>query len=199
MLQLLSPGRRDTARSFSELQRKTVFFRDREVCQWCRMNGSSRGVPWDESEIHYVSPHGDGGSADVSNAALVHKECHPRSRVDVEMFRDWWYKKPGMKFGNFDLEQAGASSPAGPPTKSKMSLLPDGTEAKFKYDGQVHRGVIRGGKLALDAAHEGMVCKSFSEASRVVSGTSRNGWMDWHLCLPDEETWLLADDWRKGG
>lgn len=185
MLKLLSPKKLDPTRSFSELQRQTVFFRDMEVCQWCRMNGNSHKVTWDECDIHHVSPHGEGGSTELSNAALVHRECHPKNRIDVEKFRDWWY-------------ESRPSGPDRPQLPYRRFPPPDGTKAKFKYRGQLHRGEIRAGKLALDASHEGTVCKSFSDASRVITGTSRNGWMDWHLCLPGEETWLLADDWRKG-
>ena len=188
MLKLLSPRKLDTNRSFSELQRKTVFFRDMEVCQWCRMNGNSHRVPWDECEIHHVSPHGEGGTTEVSNAALVHRECHPKNRTDVEKFRDW-------------RNEAGRTDPSPPPISGRPRRFPppDGTKCKFEYRGRPHLGEIRGGKLALDASHEGIVCKSFSEASREVTDTTRNGWRDWYLCVPGEETWLLADDWRKGG
>ena len=189
MLELLSPRKLDAARSFSELQRKTVFFRDMEVCQWCRMNGSSHRVSWDESEIHHVSPHADGGSTEVSNAALVHRECHPRSQQNVEKFRYWWNGS-----GLVETDPKTESDPR------RRFPPPEGTKARFEYRGRRHSGEIRQRKLALHPPHEGTVCKSFSEASReVTGGTSRNGWMDWYLCLPGEETWLLADEWRSSG
>ncbi len=37
---------------------------------------------------------------------------------------------------------------------------------------------------------------SFSGASKAVTGTSRNGWVDWYLKV-DGDLWVLADDWRK--
>ena len=188
MLELLSPRKLDPTRSFSELQRKTVFFRDMEVCQWCRMNEVSHKVSWDECEIHHVFPHADGGSTDVSNAALVHRECHPRNRQNVEIFRNWW-------------NRSGSDEPA-PTTErgSRRSFLPpDGSKARFEYRGQQYSGKIRQGKLVLHGLHEGTVCKSFSQASREVTGTSRNGWMDWYICLPGKETWHLADEWRSTG
>ena len=188
MLKLLSPRRLDSTRSFSELQRKTVFFRDMEVCQWCRMSGVTHRVSWDECEIHHVSPHGEGGATDVSNGALVHRECHPKNRIDVETFRDWWY-------------ESGRTDPSPPPTSGRRRRFPppDGTKCRFEYRGQSHLGEIRGGRLALGSSGESKVCRSFSEASREVTDTARNGWRDWYLCLPGADTWLLADAWRKGG
>ena len=190
MLKLLSPKKLDAARSFSDLERKTMFFRDMEICQWCRMNGNSHRVLWDECDIHHVSPHVEGGATDVANAALVHRDCHPKSQPDVDKFRDWWYgsdsvtPEPGGKSGR---RKVGRQFPP-----------PDGTRAKFEYRGQLHLGESREGKLVLTGSHEGIVCKSFSEASREITGTTRNGWRDWYLCLPGEETWLLADEWRNG-
>ena len=90
MLDLLSPIKLDSTRSFSELQRKAVFFRDLELCQWCSMKGSVHKVYWDDCEIHHVSPYSKGGPTELSNAALVHSQCHPRRQNDIDEFRDWW-------------------------------------------------------------------------------------------------------------
>lgn len=91
MLKLLSPVELDTRRSFTNLERKTVFFRDMESCQWCKMNGETQRVLWEDCEIHHVRPYQAGGKTNIANAALVHKDCHPRKEIDVDMFKEWWY------------------------------------------------------------------------------------------------------------
>ena len=90
MLTLLSPNKLDSVRAFSELERKTVFYRDLETCQWCRKNGDVHRVAWDKCEIHHVIPHADGGRTNLENAALVHKDCHPKRQEDVDEFSKWW-------------------------------------------------------------------------------------------------------------
>lgn len=52
-------------------------------------------VEWNECEIHHVVLHSEGGPTNVSNAVLVHKDCHPKSQENVEKFRDWWSKRKG--------------------------------------------------------------------------------------------------------
>ena len=90
MLELLDPKKLDPNRSFSDLERRTVFFRDGEICQWSLMEKKSRRVLWEESEIHHVVPHSKGGLTKISNAALVHRDCHPKSEKDVDKFNEWW-------------------------------------------------------------------------------------------------------------
>ena len=188
MLKLLSPTKLDPKRDFSEFERQTVFFRDLELCQWCRMNGEHRRVSWDECDIHHVTPHSKGGVTEISNAALVHRDCHPKNEVDVDDFRNWWRHRattPPEK-----------PSPETPNPRSN-SLPPDGTRVKFEFDGQVHFGVVQERKLHLSSG--AIICDSFSRASGEISGTSRNGWRDWHLKLPGESNWILADEWRNMG
>lgn len=188
MLSLLSPRKLDTKRLFSDLERQTVFFRDMEICQWCRMKGSDRRVSWDECDIHHIEPYAQGGLTEIHNAALVHRECHPKSSSDVEEFRNWW-------------GQAG-SVPVDPGTKKprrspKRVPPPDGTKIKFSFGGKVHFGEFVNGKVALDVNGEDKLCGSLSDASRAITGTARNGWRDWYFCLPGQDHWILADDWRS--
>ena len=82
--------RLDPQRDFTEFERGTVFFRDFERCQYCQMNSEDHKVSWAECEIHHVTPHTEGGTTTIDNAALVHKDCHPKSREDVSKFSDWW-------------------------------------------------------------------------------------------------------------
>lgn len=184
MLKLLAPKKLDTKRTFTDLDKKTVFFRDMELCQFCKMNGSDHKVLWEECEIHHVTPHADGGATSIENAALVHRDCHPKGEVNVETFCNWWQK---IRYPSTDPNGGSQSFPP-----------PESTKARFEYDNEIYSGEIQDGRLVLSGGHEG-ICGSFSAASHVVTGTSRNGWRDWELQLPDEEDWILADEWRKRG
>lgn len=181
MLRLLEPTKLDKNRSFTDSQRKTVFFRDMELCQYCRMKGNDHKVSWNESDIHHVLPHTKGGETNIQNAVLVHRECHPRSDQEVKEFQRWWQANQGL---SMDSKNPPRSFPP-----------PDWTVAKFEFRGQIHFGEFREGMLVLSGNH-GKRFESFSAASKEVTKTSRNGWRDWFLRLPDELDWKLADDWR---
>ena len=184
MLTKLTLRRLAPNRSFSELERQTVFFRDREACQWCRMNGRAHRVSWAESQIHHVAPYSEGGSTELANASLVHRDCHPRSKHDVVEFEEWWY------------ESQSSAEVVGKPRENVRSVLPpDGTRVRFRYGDAEFSGEIVDGSLRL---RDGQVCRSFSAASRMVTGTSRNGWRDWQIRLSDGDPWVPADDWRRG-
>jgi len=71
---------------------------------------------------------------------------------------------------------------------------PDGTLCKFEYKGQVYEGIIKNGHLHVNGIG---VFSSLSSASVAVTNTSRNGWRDWELKLPNASDWILADMWRK--
>jgi len=90
MLELLSPRPRDRNRSFTEFQRQLVFYRDSEECQFCKMNSNEHKISWNECEIHHVLPHSEGGKTDIDNAALVHRDCHPKGKQQTREFLDWW-------------------------------------------------------------------------------------------------------------
>ena len=156
-----------------------------ELCQCCRMkeydNESSR-VSWVNVRFTMLC-RTYGGDTSIHNAVLVHRDCHPRSKTDVERFSEWWRERSRRPLPD-------------PNRPSRPFPPPEGTKVKFEYRGQLHMGNIRDRKLVLSGSHEG-ICKSFSDASKEVTKTSRNGWLDWHLCLPDEKAWVLADEWRK--
>ena len=191
MLKLLSPKKLDGKRALNEHERKTVFFRDRELCQYCRMNeGNDHKVLWEECDIHHVIPHKDGGATSIENAALVHRDCHPRGEQAVREFRTWWGSK-GPYSGD-------STSPE--PNRGRRSKVegrafppPEGTKARFRYGDRLYTGEIRDEKLVVSGSRY----KTFSEASRGVTDTSRNGWRDWYLLLPDDAEWILADEWRN--
>ena len=79
-------------------------------------------------------------------------------------------------------------------TNTKSRELPeDGTECRFTYKNKLYLGTIKDGMLCV----ENQKFKSFSGASVEISQTSRNGWIDWEIKLPNTNNWLLADRWRK--
>ena len=188
MLKLLAPNKLDPKRSFSDLERQAVFFRDMEVCQWCRMNGISRRVSWDDCDVHHVVPYSLGGITEIHNAALVHRECHPTRQADVDKFNDWW-----SQAGVFSNDQRSVARVR----HTCRAVPPDGTRAKCLLRGKTFLGEFVDRKLVLGGECENRVCSSLSDASREVTGTARNGWMDWYFCLPGQEEWILANDWRQ--
>ena len=70
-LQPLQP--KDSRRSFGTLEREILYWRDKKECSVCQAT-----VDWAEAEAHHVKGHAKGGSTELSNAALVHRHCHPR-------------------------------------------------------------------------------------------------------------------------
>lgn len=182
MLQIMKPKRLSERRTFSDLERQTIYFRDREICQWCKMNSMDHRVSWDSCEIHHVVPYTDGGETTVDNGALVHKECHPKAQADVASFQEWWYE--------FSLEDNSERR-----TKSHI-LPPNGTTIRFSYKQREYGGEIRGGRVILGSGEHEVICTTLSHASGEVTRGARNGWRDWWLRLPGTESWILADDWR---
>lgn len=98
MLDLIGPERRDQGTTFTRLQRKIVFFRDYEVCQFCKMIRDEdqivedKRVDWADCVIYQVTP--DDGQTQLSsmeNAALMHLGCCPADDHNVERFRNWWH------------------------------------------------------------------------------------------------------------
>ena len=182
MLDLLSPTRLDDQRGFSDFDRQIIFFRDGQRCQRCAMQGDEHTVDWSDTEIHHVLPFSEGGHTVTENGALMHRECHPKGEREVDDFRAWWQRR---KSGD-----AAKNSPIG-----LQGLPPEGTEVMFDYRDEMYTGVIGNGVIRLTGSHDGTY-KTFSAASRAITGTNRNGWRDWSVRLPGEEDWVIADHWR---
>ena len=79
---------KDPSRQFSEEMRELVYLQQGKTCAVC---GS--GVNWADAEIHHVKEHQHGGKTALENAALVHKECHPKSDRKVAEFAEKWKKE----------------------------------------------------------------------------------------------------------
>ncbi len=151
------------------------------------MEGIIRRVLWEDSEVHHVIPYASGGKTDIRNAALVHRDFHPKSSEDVREFKEWW-----NQHGLIDESTKGSR-------RSYKSVAPsDGTKIKMSHRDKTYFGEYQGGKIVLTGeSGNSVICSSLSEASKEVTKTSRNGWRDWHLMLPGRNQWVLADDWRK--
>ena len=79
---------KDPSRQFSAGMRELIYFQQGKTCAVC---GSD--VNWANAEIHHVKEHQHGGKTALGNAALVHKECHPRSVQTVSEFAEKWAKR----------------------------------------------------------------------------------------------------------
>lgn len=84
----LSPKLKDPVRVFGELEREIIYYRDRKHCQVC--DGE---VLWSDAEIHHVEEHWQGGATELSNGALVHKDCHPKGEKLTSDFAAKWKAK----------------------------------------------------------------------------------------------------------
>ena len=188
MLVLLAPKKLQDRRAFSELERQTVFFRDNGLCQWSRMKGVERRVLWNECQIHHVVPYAKGGTTDIRNAALVHPEYHPQSSESVREFKEWWEQHMHQRIDEVPRRQRQGKKRINPP---------DGTKIRFSHENQMYYGKYRDGKIILEIEGGKRYCSSLSDASRTITGTSRNGWMDWYFLISGEDQWMLAQDWRS--
>ena len=87
MLDSLKPTLKDPTRIFGQIEREIIYFRDSKRCQRRLCCGE---VAWADAEIHHVEEHALGGKTILANGALVHKNCHPKSRKDVADFAEHW-------------------------------------------------------------------------------------------------------------
>ena len=76
------------------------------------------------------------------------------------------------------------------------TMPPEGTECRLDMvrAGKTYYGVISGGLLKVDGYDP---FRSFSAAASKITNTSRNGWTDWKIKLPNSTEWIIADKWRK--
>ena len=75
---------KDPDRQFSDEMRELVYWKQRKICAVCK------GVAaWNDSEIHHVIEHQHGGRTVLENAALVHKQCHPKGKKAMQFAEEW--------------------------------------------------------------------------------------------------------------
>lgn len=193
MLRMLSPTALDATRSFPPADKKCIYLRDEHLCQWCRMRGEHSSVNWNNAEYHHIVPHSEGGKTEVSNGALMHPKCHPRSQAAVATFREWWESERG----NYQA----SPSPDAKRTQRRISDLPEGTKCRFEHEGNEYNGVIVNGKLDM-REQLGKVFNSFKAASEAIVREKpvKNWWLEWDIQLPgmQEDEWMPADNWQTG-
>ena len=78
--------------------------------------------------------------------------------------------------------------------QTKNRLPPEGSRCRFTYANNEYVGTIADGRIEIDDVSGSF--GSFSAASVNITKTSRNGWLDWSIFLPDSDYWVLADIWR---
>lgn len=77
--------------------------------------------------------------------------------------------------------------------RSDIKMPPDGTKCRFRYSGETYNGVVNNQRFHVDGFG---VFSSLSQASVKITDTSRNGWRDWEIQLPNTTEWMLAQTWR---
>ncbi len=90
--------------------------------------------------------------------------------------------------GEAIFTQAGKDGPQG-----KGMLPPNGTLLRFRYKNTVYSAEVVSDYLKIDRLG---YATSLSNASKIVTGTVRNGWNDWEIRLPGETAWMPAHKWR---
>lgn len=70
----------DPQRLFSEDQKEELFRRDGGICQICE----SAVAKGDDEYDHYPTLYRDGGRTELANGRLVHRDCHPRGRLQYK-------------------------------------------------------------------------------------------------------------------
>jgi hypothetical protein len=75
-------------------------------------------VRWPDAKIHHIEMYSEDGATILSNGALVHKHCHPKSATDVAAFAKHWETAFG-KGSAEPIETYSSSLSQGKPVKSK--------------------------------------------------------------------------------
>lgn len=83
MLEWLQPVPKDSKRGYGDLERAYIYYNRNKKCDRC-----GGQVKWEDAELHHITPHAEGGETTLQNAALVHKECHPKSQIEVADFAE---------------------------------------------------------------------------------------------------------------
>ncbi|HXS35772.1 MAG TPA: DUF262 domain-containing protein, partial [Flavipsychrobacter sp.] len=88
MFSILQPKRKDVVRTYGQLEREIIYYRDNKRCIVC-----SSEIKWDDLEIHHIEEHQDGGPTTLENGVSVHADCHPKGQVATEFNRMWKLKQ----------------------------------------------------------------------------------------------------------
>lgn len=92
MYEILQPVKKDPNRTYGELERQIIYYRDNKKCAVCREE-----IKWDVLEIHHIDEHQRGGQTTIENGVPVHKECHPKGQAAVDFNLNWQANKEQIK------------------------------------------------------------------------------------------------------
>ena len=100
-----------------------------------------------------------------------------------------------LKLGNKAADTAPRSAPVSGAGDwiCKGVRFPVGTEFRANYKGQTYDAKVEEGALVVN----GTRTDSPSDAAKVITGTSVNGWMFWECRFPGETGWRLIKGLRK--
>lgn len=88
MFAILNPVQKDVIRTYGQLEKEIIYYRDSKRCQVC-----SAEVKWDDLEIHHLNEHQHGGQTTLENGVSVHKDCHPKGHLAIDFYNKWNAKK----------------------------------------------------------------------------------------------------------
>ncbi|MES2702084.1 MAG: DUF262 domain-containing protein [Bacteroidota bacterium] len=89
MFMFLQPLKKDSVRTYGQLERELIYYRDSKRCVVC-----GAAIKWDELEIHHIDEHQNGGQTTLDNGVPVHNDCHPKGQAAIEFNRDWKSRHP---------------------------------------------------------------------------------------------------------
>jgi hypothetical protein len=84
MFAILNPIRKDSIRTYGQLEREIIYYRDNKICKVC-----NKEIKWDDLEIHHVNEHQNGGQTTLENGVSVHKDCHPKGEAAINFHNKW--------------------------------------------------------------------------------------------------------------
>ena len=180
---------KDSERAFIEAAREYIFFRDDKKCLMCDSE-----VVWREAEIHHVIPHAEGGKTEIDNGALVHKDCHPKSREDVKNAKERFQNRKNRYYRRHDDEKRSKK-------KSKKTLLslPPGTEARASYGGNEYRAKIgEKNEWIVDSRKAQSPSGAIMDAIEQKTGKrpQLNGYTLWEIKREQDENWRTLQSIR---
>lgn len=83
MIEFMGIREKDEKRLFDSNEKDIIYHREHGLCEVC-----GNRVDYQSMQIHHISPHNEGGQTELSNGALVHNHCHPRSGAAVKAFAE---------------------------------------------------------------------------------------------------------------
>ena len=199
MYEKIKPQLLDPNRTFGNLEREIIYYRDNKRCPQC---GSE--IEWSDLEIHHIKEHQYGGQTVLENGIPVHKKCHPKGQEAIEFekryFNDrqkkneilrstqeqiamdedrlYLYFDPKKGIKAFGIYNDDTSKEFTVLKDSVISMKIDdsfGTSAATNKAYEMRTELIENEKIVERIFRENVNFNSVSLAAKVVSGGSRDG------------------------